>query len=153
MSWSEGREMFMKGIKLLFACLGIFVFICSGFVFFIDKFGYELKLSYTDVEKNMPDDSGTYKLVEMRSDDGRYASLSVVQTADESGNEMDHQVVYTVKEIPFDTREPLVYTWLEGTKDFCVNMSFGCYRYEFQNGTWIVFERQEDFSFAPLMEP
>lgn len=145
--------MFMKGIKLLAACLGIFVLICFGFVFFMDKFGYELKLSYTDVETNVLDDSGTYKLVEMRSEDGRYAALSVVQIADESGNEMDHQVVYTVKEIPFDTREPLVYGWFEGTKDFCVNMSFGYYRYEFQNGTWIVYERQEDFSLAPLMEP
>ena len=143
----------MKVLKLIAACLGIFALICFGFVFFMDKFGYELKLSYTDAETNVLDDSGAYKLVEMRSDDDRYASLSVVQIADESGNEMDHQVVYTVKEIPFDTREPLAYGWLEGTKDFFINMSFGYYRYEFQNETWIVFERQEDFSLAPLMEP
>ena len=56
----------MKGFKSLIACLGIFVTICVGFLLFADKFGYEIKIMRTADEINVLDDSGAYKLVEMR---------------------------------------------------------------------------------------
>lgn len=147
------RMIFMKPIKLIIMCLGIFVCIAVGFMFFADRLGFEFQIAHRYDEIKAADESGMYKLVEMRSEDDRYVTLSVVQIADENGKEIDHRIVYTVNEIPVDTREPLAYSWFEGTKDFCINMSFGYYRYAFEDGTWIVYKRQDDFSLAPLKTP
>lgn len=140
----------MKSIKLILLIAGVCIIMIAGMAFFADKFGYNISVRREFKDQNTVDFSGTYRLAEMCSIDGKYVTLNVVQVKNDQGEKIEPVIVYTVGEVPLDYNGDVAYTWLEGTMDFCTNSSLGYYKYVYSEGSWIVYERQDDYSLAPL---
>ena len=143
----------MKNIKLILLIAGVCFVAISGFVYFANFLGYKFLIIEENSELEVIDESGSYQLTEMRSTDGKFVMYDVVQIKNDAGEKIEPIIVYTIREVPMDYEGSLAYGWIEGKKDFFTNSSLGYYRYIYSDGTWNVYERQKDFSFAPLNRP
>lgn len=153
--WILNNDKEEKKKKIEWAIISVCacVTVIGGMAFFARMIGFNLQIFPENYGQPNISDDGHYQLIEMRSVDGQYAMYNVVQLKNDAGEPIEPTIVYTVSEIPINYDEIIKFYWSENFRDFCRNSTLGYYKYVYNNGSWDVYERQEDYSLIPLETP